>query len=90
MQTETQIRETIKTLRAAIEKDGFKPVVDGKNLAEHLYYIRLGGIQHLEDVIRTQEEIDRAEDEIDQCPFCGCGCPHAQSGDKCATCNESP
>ena len=64
MQTETQIRETIGKLRGAIEQDGYKPVVDGKNLAEHLYYIRLGAIQHLEDVIRTQDEIDEAEANI--------------------------
>ena len=41
MQTEAQIRETIATLRAAMEKDGFVPVVDGTHLKEHLYYRRL-------------------------------------------------
>lgn len=66
MQTETEIRNTIAALRAAIEKDGFKPVVDGKNLKEHLYYIRLGGIQHLEDVVRTAEEIAEAEAAAEQ------------------------
>ena len=64
MQTENQIRETIGKLRAAIDADGYKPVVDGKNLKEHLYYIRLGAIQYLEDVVRTQEEIDEAERNI--------------------------
>ena len=64
MQTETEIRETIAKLRAAMDSDGFKPVVDGKNLKEHVYFIRLGAIQYLEDVVRTQEEIDEAEANI--------------------------
>lgn len=62
MQTETQIRETISKLRAAIENEGFKPIVDGKNLKEHLYYLRLGAIQHLEDVIKNQDEYEDIPD----------------------------
>jgi hypothetical protein len=61
MQTETQIREEIAKLRKAIDADGYKPVTDGKNLKEHLYYLRLGSIQALEDVVGTQEEIDNWE-----------------------------
>lgn len=69
MQTENQIRETIGKLRADIDADGYKPVVDGKNLKEHLYYIRLGAIQHLEDVVRTPEEIAEAEANVPQPPL---------------------
>ena len=70
MQTEEQIRETIAGLRAAMDADDFKPVADGTHLKEHLYYIRLGAIQHLEDVVRSQEEIDAmdaAADHADDC-----------------------
>jgi hypothetical protein len=65
MQTEMEIRETIARLRGAMAADDFKPVVDGTHVKEHLYYIRLGAIQYLEDVVRTQAEIDEADARSD-------------------------
>lgn len=69
MQTETEIRETIAKLRAAMDADSFKPVVDGTHLKEHVYYLRLGAIQSLEDVVKTQEEKDAEDALADQCPI---------------------
>ena len=65
MQTEMEIRETIARLRGAMAADDVKPVVDGTHVKEHLYYIRLGAIQYLEDVVRTQAEIDEADARSD-------------------------
>ena len=42
MLSEKQINEWIATVEAAITKDGFTPSPDGKKLAEHLYYVRIG------------------------------------------------
>ncbi len=79
MQTEAEIRETIGKPRAAMDTDGFKPIADGTRLKDHLYYIRLGAIQYLEDVIGVPEEDD---EEKYQCPHSGIGCM------KAPTCEE--
>lgn len=45
--TETEIREKIAEIEAAIQTSGFKPEVDGKKLQEHLYFVRIGAIDYL-------------------------------------------
>lgn len=61
MKTVKEISDQIALLRKAIEKDGYKPVVDGTHLQEHLYYIRRGAIDHLIWVIENEAEKDEQE-----------------------------
>jgi hypothetical protein len=69
MKTEKEISDQIALLREAIEKEGFKPVVDGTHLQEHLYYIRRGAIDHLtwviENEVEKEEEADRSVAEYE-------------------------
>lgn len=63
--------------------------IDEKHLSSHGDTINLALVNWFVSTPKSDKQ-ERIEDEVDQCPFCGCGCSHAQSGDKCATCNESP
>jgi hypothetical protein len=60
-----KIQEQITVLRAAMVADAFVPTTDGKNLNEHLYYIRLGAVQYLEWVVKTKKEEEEDEAEME-------------------------
>lgn len=61
MKTEKEISDQIALLREAIEKDGYKPVVDGTHLQEHLFYIRRGAIDFLTWAIESEAEKEEQE-----------------------------
>jgi hypothetical protein len=56
--TVSEIREKIAEIEAAIEKEGFKPEVDGKKLQEHLYFVRIGAIDYLRWMLNEENNED--------------------------------
>jgi hypothetical protein len=62
VKTIEEITAQMAVIRAAIENDGFIPTPDGKNLSEHLYYLRLGVLDGLSMALNGDEEYENIPD----------------------------